>query len=262
MGTDKPLAITVASYNVLADAYVRPEYYPNCRPDVFPARQRYPRLAERIAGLDADVVCLQEVDWAMFRILYERLASEGYRGYWAQKGCEKPDGCAVFARSALVVGEPEVLRYNDGHGKRGSSGHVAQIAEIACGDRHVAVVNTHLKWFAPDAATNDQLGLIQARELLAHLSVALPVIVCGDFNAETGSHVLAAFRAAGFEDAHDVTSATANPSGRAKKIDYLMHTGALTARPKKTPHVGNTTPLPSATEPSDHVPLVATFTLK
>ena len=54
------MPLAVASYNVLADAYVHPERYPGVPLVALDFMSREPLLLRRVAALGADVICLQE----------------------------------------------------------------------------------------------------------------------------------------------------------------------------------------------------------
>lgn len=255
MTAKTPWALTVATYNVLADAYVRPERYPRCDPQDFLPANRHPRLTAYAAALDADVLLCQEVDYATFERLSGRLRNAGYVGRWAQKWSAKPDGCATFVRAPLKVATWMILDLHD----EASSGHVALAAVIKAGHEAVTVVNAHLKWDAPDAAPDKRHGLAQANHLLQVLENQPHAIVGGDFNAEPDGEIMTLFRGAGFIDPHPSTAATFIADGRPRKIDYLLHTSDLSARPHPTKVLTPATALPSASEPSDHLPLAAAF---
>ena len=259
--------IIVATYNVLADGYICSDYYPGCDPNDYVAAVRHPRLLERVANLDADVICLQEVEGTMFDLLKARLKELGYVGFWARKrsGVKvKLDGCATFVRAPWRCVDSVTLHYDDGAHGRPRSGNVALITDVEDQDGHtLTIANTHLKWFASNTPPEQNFGLTQASSLLAVVgSQAAERIICGDFNAEWGSDIIHAFAAAGYTDAHDAAVATFNLEKRARKIDYLMHSSALIARPFRTTSITDSTPLPSDTELSDHIPLRAAFTAR
>ena len=73
-----------------------------------------------------------------------------------------------------------------------------------------------------------------------------------------------AFLRAGFTFTHATQrfGATCNANRKAKMIDYIFHQASLRAHPVPLAAVGDTTPLPGPTEPSDHVPVVAQFEWK
>ena len=252
-----PWAISVATYNVLADAYIKPEYSPRVAPEDFLPENRHPRLDARVEAFGTDVICAQEVDYATFKRLDDRLRQRGYRGRWAHRGGGKPDGCATFVRAPWTLKASMVLDYDDG--PRKPSNRVALIAIVARGPHLCAVGNTHFEWQPPDAPEDGQHGLYQARQLLTHLRGQGSAIVCGDFNAAHGSLLLKSFEACGFSDAHDPSAATFIADGRPVKIDFLMHSSDLIAADAPPPPLAAGAALPSPTEPSDHLPLSAEF---
>ena len=264
MDFDKKTSFSIATYNVLCDSYIKPQYYPKCHASALLPENRHPRVLERIAGLDTDVICLQEVDYAMFDRLQRGLLSLGYRGRWAHKGELKSDGCATFVRKWIKLLGSHLFTYNDGNAWRNPSGHVALITMMGCGDEAIMVVNTHLKWDSLETPVEKCEGLAQAQELLA-LSARSPHphVICGDFNAERGSVVMDVFAEAGYLDAHlGDTAPSCVANGRAQRVDGLLCNERLWVedwRPASA--IDEKTSLPSGTEPSDHVPLCATLTV-
>jgi len=229
--------LRVATWNVLCDAYVEPEYFPHTPAAILDPDRRRAALLDRIRSLDVDILCLQEVDAG----LAAAIRAVGLDGRYAPKGGGKPDGCATVSR--LPVRSERTLAYADG------SGHVALFVELD----GVTVANTHLKW--------DPEGTRGARQI-AELLEGRPerFIVCGDFNAEAASETVSLCLAAGLRDACPAGGATSNANGRAKRIDYLFHSLDLRAAPALLPRIADDTPLPSESEPSDHLAVRATFT--
>lgn len=88
----------IASYNVLADSYVKPQWYPDVDPEVLRWDRRKFALAERVVRLDADIICLQEAEADAYALLELNLRTKGYDGVYAKKGRDRPDGCATFFR--------------------------------------------------------------------------------------------------------------------------------------------------------------------
>jgi endonuclease/exonuclease/phosphatase family metal-dependent hydrolase len=227
--------VLIASWNVLADGYVKPERYPFTPPAWLATPERRRAVLRRIATPGIDVLCLQEVEADLF-------ASIRRPGYYARKGCLKPDGVATFTRGP--VSAVETLRFTD------NTGHVALLTRVG----HIGVANVHIKHREP--------GPRQARELLDALR-RLPCdawVVCGDFNAEPDSEVVAEFRARGFVDAYAACAGpTCNSDRVPKRIDYVFHSPALRSAPEPLVSIAADTPLPSETEPSDHLMIGARF---
>ncbi|NOK22942.1 endonuclease/exonuclease/phosphatase family protein [Corallococcus carmarthensis] len=252
--------LRIASYNILADAYIKPEWFPHTPADLLQPRSRHALLAWRIVGLDADIVCLQEVEPDSFAALQEALAPRGYAGVMAQKQQGRPDGCAVFHRLERSPGH-RIHYFSDRLEDGRVSGHLALVVDFDVGGDRLRVACTHLRWDRPDRPVAQHQGMQQATELIDELIRRDPEalwIVCGDFNARPGEPLVQAFEAAGLRDAYAGRhQPTCNANGSPKAIDFLFHSSALRAQPDPLPVVEAQTPLPSEQEPSDHLPIAA-----
>jgi mRNA deadenylase 3'-5' endonuclease subunit Ccr4 len=254
------MPFTVASYNILADSYIKPEYYPGIPAAVLAPQSRHSALVRHILALNTDVIGLQEVEPEMFRVLEQALQLRGYVGHYAPK-TGKPDGCATFVRTAaLAVQAISPLRYTDGGGTEPDSGHIALIAELTQGPRRLVVANTHLKWDKPGTPVAQQRGHRQISQLVRQRQAG-PGIVCGDFNVTPESEVAGVLRQAGWIDVYRDRQhmRTCISNRRARRIDYLWHTAELCSRPLPVRSISDQTVLPSAEEPSDHLAISAWF---
>jgi mRNA deadenylase 3'-5' endonuclease subunit Ccr4 len=261
------MSFHIVTWNVLATAYLgRGDYY-SVPPEVLDPDWRIPALVRHAADLDADVLCLQEVEADVFAALQTGLEPEGYACLCEFKGRGKPDACATFFRTGTFALRQAVrVEYHDDENGPGRhSGFIALLAALKCGTRLLGVANTHLRWDRPGTAKERQVGYRQAAELIEACRRFAPPcdawVVCGDFNRGPTSEVVATFRQAGFAFAHagrpHVRSAVANH--KASLIDYLFHTEKLAARPIDPLVVSDRTLLPSKELPSDHLPLAAEF---
>ena len=251
-------SFTVASYNVLATAYIHPAWYRRTPAMVLQPVWRIPALTQRVASLATDVICLQEVEPDKFAALRSRLGSMGYGGHYARRQGGKPDGCATFYRREIFdLTGARVIAYPDG------DGDIALVVSLQSAGRVIAVANTHVAWEPPDAPSSAQRRRGKIRQLLAECDgdAGQAWVVCGDMNTTPDSKLIAAFRHAGFEYAHHrlPETHTCNVNGQAKTIDYLFYSAALRAEPQPLPRLSDETPLPSAAEPSDHLPVVSRF---
>ena len=245
--------LRVVSWNVLADAYVRDEYYPRSDPSVFDRAARRKRVVERLCRYQreeaaADVLCLQEVDGALFGAAEEALGDFSGR-HFKKRG--RGEGCAIFVRNARAASDELEWReivYAD------MSGHVALGVSFA----GLTVVTTHLKWEPPTIAPSEHRGVGQLTELLDAWSSGARV-VCGDFNADPASHVLAVARSRGLVDAYASLpdAFTANSNETTKRIDFILHTPDFRSTPTPLPPIARDTALPSELEPSDHLAIEA-----
>jgi mRNA deadenylase 3'-5' endonuclease subunit Ccr4 len=251
--------IRVVSYNILADAHIRTEWYPKTPPRLLWWEHRKNRLVKRIREFSAELVCLQEVEPPVFEFLETALKPDGYRGVYAQKGNHKPDGCATFFKTtSVILADYQTIYYSDRAGGDLHSGHLALITDVEINGLAVRAVNTHLKW--ENKESNHRIGLKQAVELAEMIcsDKASRWIVCGDFNAQTGSAVIETMLSKGLIDAYaTLPQSTANSNGDAKRIDYIFHSPSFVSEPLPITVIENDTPLPSQSEPSDHLPICA-----
>jgi endonuclease/exonuclease/phosphatase family metal-dependent hydrolase len=247
----------LATYNLLAQAYVQPDRYRAVAPELLEPGHRRAAVLERVAGLEADLLCLQEVEVGMAQALADHLAPRGYAGHFQRKGQGRPDGCATFWRGAAAR-EVTALEYDEGLGSA-PSGHVALLVELELEGRALCVVNTHLKWDPPARPAATRLGVLQARALGAWLAGRSATVVCGDLNVGPADAVVEALREVGFRDvfAGSEQPHTCCAHGRTSRMDHVLVRGDLHGTPGPAVDLSGLTALPSATEPSDHVPLVA-----
>lgn len=261
------MAFTVATYNVLASAYIQRAWYPRTPALVLDPAWRVPALVQHISKLGADMLCLQEVEPETFVALRTTLDERGYGGQYARKLRQRPDGVAIFYRRTIF--EPlsaRVIAYADGAGAAPDTGYVALIARLRTADGILGVINTHLIWDPPSTAREARLGLRQARQLVTELESdaltdARGRIVTGDFNVTPESEIVALMEKAGFQSAyrHLPEVKTCNFSANARLIDYLFHSAKLRAAPLAPARIDDKTVLPSAAEPSDHLAIMARF---
>lgn len=260
------MSFRVTTYNVLAAAYARERLYPRTPQHLLDATYRRSLLPPYVLRLDADILCLQEVEAETFVILERELSLAGFVAAFAAKGNGKPDGCAVLVRSERAAWMKNAhLAYHDGKADGGtSSGHIAQIVSLRVEDHVLAVANTHLKWDRPGRPRDEQVGVRQIEELIAARSQLVPDadgwIVAGDFNVTADGAPVATLQSAGFQFSHvNATAPTCVANGEARMIDYIFADRALTASPLPIPPITEEMPLPGVGEPSDHVPISAMF---
>ena len=263
------MSFTLLTCNILADSYIRREWYPHTPQQWLTPAVRHPALVAHLAASGADILCLQEVETGMYRQLQERLAPAGYAGALAIKGGNKPDGCATFWRTGFLPEQHRRIEYQDAHAGHPASGHIAQISVLRNGQRRLGIANTHLKWDPPKQGAGAQYGLAQIGELIAAIGQcgrnAVPPcdawVICGDFNVTPDSPLITALGSAGYAHVHAAHpyAYTAAPNHSPRVIDYLFHSAALAASPELPPPITGETPLPGPAHPSDHLALSARF---
>ena len=177
--------LRVASFNVLADEYLRNGDYSQVDPALLKRGARTLGLVAIINSLKADVVGLQEVEPLVTPLLQD----SRWEGYYVQKS-KKVDGCLTLIRSDMSVGYCEQFTYTDG------SGHVGQVLTVG----GVAVANTHIRWAPVDDPQH--VGVRQTRELLGHIPQHKAVILA-DCNDRPGGPVRELVAGAGFTNTCD-----------------------------------------------------------
>lgn len=96
--TSAQYAYSVATYNLLADCYATPGYFKRTDPKILTWRKRKQAVLAVLDALDADILCLQEVDHFESFLLPE-MRARGYDGRFKKRnGPSKRDGCATFWR--------------------------------------------------------------------------------------------------------------------------------------------------------------------
>jgi len=253
---------TAVTYNVLAQSFAHRDRYPLSSPEALDPVHRHALLLARIEALDADLLCLQELEPAVYDDLRARLEATHHPAYVRRD--RRPDGAAVFARRALFdwLGH-EVLYFE---ARRPGDDGLALVVRLTLDGRPLHVACTHLAWQPGSTPRAEHVGCRQMRELVAHRDAVAPDatwIFAGDFNAVSRSDVLAAALERGMDESCRSQRPwdTCAINGRPRKLDYLLFSaGRLAPSPGVLPKLFGDTALPSLTEPSDHLPLRVDFT--
>jgi mRNA deadenylase 3'-5' endonuclease subunit Ccr4 len=257
------LTFSTVTWNILADAYIKPGRYDHVPPSALLPGPRRALLLRQLLQFDADLYCLQEVEPDAFAAIGEALGA-GYEGLYEQKH-NKPDGCAIFFRKGTFsLLEREGLHFR--HIEPGYD-HVALIALLVHDSGHrLALVSTHLRWQPESTAKEIHLGRNQLLEILERRAALRPKwptwLVCGDFNALSDGVVLQAAKEQGLELSCRALRPwdTTNIGGRMRKLDYLLYgQGELVPSPRPLPRLQRDTPMPSSEHASDHLPLCVDY---
>nr|XP_033793779.1 protein angel homolog 2 [Geotrypetes seraphini] len=190
---------SVMSYNILSQDLLEDNshLYNHCRKPVLIWRYRFPNILRELKELDADILCLQEVQEDHYRTqIRPSLESLGYQCEYKMRTGRKPDGCAIcfkLCKFTLLSSNPvEFYRQDIPLLDRDNIGLVLLLQPRLKGiSPTICVANTHLLY----NPRRGDIKLTQLAILLAEIAgVALqkdgsfcPIVLCGDFNSVPGS---------------------------------------------------------------------------
>ncbi|EOD07442.1 hypothetical protein EMIHUDRAFT_218359 [Emiliania huxleyi CCMP1516] len=223
-------SLSVVSWNILAPTFAPPSRYPWVAPATLAWPKREAAIVATLGRLDADVVCLQEVEVALWDGLLRRFTSLGYSGVLQETQRQHPIANAVlFRRAALRCTQTESR----------SRALIAVLESLDAADSaaplHVASV--HLEAGAEKASQR----FFQLRSLLRRLTL----LQQRD------------------EKAHATRRAPPPPALRLATLPRSAGaertTGGSSAYGESVPLAGSPQPkaMPSETHPSDHLPVGA-----
>lgn len=158
--------LSVASWNILAPSFASPERYPWAPADVLSWSSRAPRIVSTLASIDADVVCLQEVDIAEWATFSSELGALGYDAVLQDVGGKHPIANAVLYRR-------EALRVVRSESRSRVLISVLEALDGAPGTEPLYLANVHLEAGAEKAAQR----FCQLRSLLRRLELQRAVDV-------------------------------------------------------------------------------------
>ncbi|XP_062856642.1 nocturnin isoform X1 [Trichomycterus rosablanca] len=285
--------IRVMQWNILAQALGEgKDGFVRCPMEALNWAERKYLILEEILTYRPDIVCLQEVDH-YYDTFQPVLSSLGYQSSFCPKpyspcldvrGNNGPDGCALFfSRQRFRLLRAHHLRLSAMALK---TNQVAIVATLQCRitDQIFCVAVTHLKARSGWETFRGAQGLNLLQQLNGISSTeskeqeqSIPLLVCGDFNAEPGEEVYQCFLNSplGLDSAYRSLSAdgTTEPSFTTWKIrpsgescstlDYVWYSrhrfsvDAVLNMPSEE-QIGPDR-LPSYHYPSDHLSLVCDF---
>ncbi len=124
---------SICSYNVLADCYVKDEWYTKCPKEFLNKDYRHGRLMAECKELGADIFCMQEVMQTHFeQKLLPDFASLGYFGIFQKRSGTRVEGLAIFWRSSKFL-----LAHHCGI-------HLNELAKVLCASEHLDPAKSRL----------------------------------------------------------------------------------------------------------------------
>jgi len=285
-------AFSAVSWNVLADHFLRGSrvQYDHVHDSHLEWQSRKERIVSRILGFGCDILCLQEVEPIFFEsVLSPTLQQHGYDGLMNERSCEDnhPGTCTFWRQDRFSLS-----RY---FSQRRTLLVVLQDGQSE-GGNCLAVVNVHLQGDPKEtvARLRQLQGALEILENLSHEAL----LVLGDFNSELRDSACTAWlahgkvsqgtldwgvevsvdaesvpwhrymmRSAYERDSTDFSHTIAGAAGFVGMIDHLWFTESSLQLECTWPLLNCLAEreevldrgLPSATHPSDHLPIGATF---
>lgn len=173
-------------------------------------------LADSLTRLSADVIAVQEasVPGQTARWLAQRTGMP-YLHFTPKTGQEgQNEGIALLSRLPF---ENQIML------PLGGQERVAQAVQVRQGEQSWVIANTHLFWQPGDSPERVR-QVERLQNWLAESAGALPVVVCGDFNAEPQSAAVQRMHRGGYTSAHRVVHGveplftTPTPLPRSKRL--------------------------------------------
>jgi len=231
------MELRTASFNVLADEYLKYGDYSRVDPTLLVEGARTNGIVRVIDELQADVVGLQEADLSLLSALED---TEKWQTFWKPKE-NKTEGLLMLIRKGIEVSNYESREYGDG------SGFVMQAMKIG----RAVFANTHIQWAPPEDFQH--AGVTQTTELLHYIGADKPAVILADCNDRPNGPVKNLLERENFYNLYeDEVTATVNQAPAA--LDILAIRGLKAVRLGARYDV---TTIPNAQLPSDHVPLLA-----
>nr|XP_043628127.1 carbon catabolite repressor protein 4 homolog 4 [Erigeron canadensis] len=115
MSVSKPdgLKFRLVSYNILAQAYVKSSVFPHSPSPCLKWKARSSIIIDVLKNLDADILCLQELD-EYDKFYKEKIEQNGYSSIYIKRTGRKLDGCGIFYKhNKLELISEKKIDYND-----------------------------------------------------------------------------------------------------------------------------------------------------
>jgi mRNA deadenylase 3'-5' endonuclease subunit Ccr4 len=250
--------ISVATYNCLADEYLSYLTNLNLEQTTYTAQpqfqdRRVSDCVKRLQLLKAEVICVQELSSSVSRAFIDQMHRCGYTVVYEQFDEKKPDGVATcYLSSKFRDARKEVLSYSDKTGRKALFLHLQTRSGAV-----VDICNTHLQ----GGSNNKTVADAQIRLLVQKIDqIAVPVILCMDGNftpADPRFQELANHR---LQDSLNGQNFCTSMNGMASlRLDYIWYSNPLV--PISSSVDGDLSRFLTSQEPSDHIPVTATFSL-
>ncbi|KAL4502033.1 hypothetical protein ABPG73_020170 [Tetrahymena malaccensis] len=188
--------IQITSYNILADQYTDPWYFPYCPKQYLNFDYRKWKIVEEIKLINSDIVCLQEADH-IENFYYQQFQELGYQVYYALKPCRNEGILVMFKKDKFKFIAEYVINFdsqipdsfNKANYQRNNNALIIELKHLNS-DQKLVIANTHLFW----NPQNEEVKLLQTAQILENLTKYYKqdenIFLCGDFNSMPSSNVI------------------------------------------------------------------------
>ncbi|KAJ3363276.1 hypothetical protein GGF32_004543 [Allomyces javanicus] len=186
-----PISLTVCSWNVLAQCLIRRDMFSAETPkEALRWKPRASLLIRRVSTINPDLLCLQEVD-RVDELWDSELTIRGYQHLHRHKDAGR-HGCLIAWRAAtwelvrshkIVFDASPLTHPTTIHPK---TGNIAIMVELKHRQSQASIVvtNHHLYWVPRGSYLRLRQLYVLMDALAKFNDQNLPVIACGDFNAQ------------------------------------------------------------------------------
>jgi endonuclease/exonuclease/phosphatase family metal-dependent hydrolase len=172
----------IASYNV--------RYFSHSLRGLAPTRRSLSRIADAVAAIAPEILCLQEVRSESQLADFHRALGQSYQAlhFPAHPRRMYPTGLAILIRGRAVKAQ-HVEQLSDGRGERRICAHV-DLDGLHVFNAHLSVPT--IGW-RPGHAAAQVREAIRLRQLVIERAQGEPFLLCGDFNSSPSSPVAQTF---------------------------------------------------------------------
>lgn len=244
----------IISYNILDDNFLSHGDYSYVPEHILAWENRKNALCNRIIKLNADVICLQELNYESYMLF--QMALQEYIGCYAQKASQN-SGIGTFCRKSTfkeINHTPHLCPGTSHCGKLASQPAVFTTLVLP-DQKKVQVIHTKIKWTKefeiPTSSYNHVNYILEQKPEFS-------CIIAGDFNVTQEHPLMKLFLKSNFFDpfsGSNITTCYANEE--TKRIDYILLSKDLITLDVTIDTIKS--PIPNENEPSDHIPIGCTI---
>ena len=180
--------VSLVTWNILAPLYANDAKYPWSK-EQLDWSVREPRIIEELISIDADIICLQEVQVDLWDRLFSQLQDHGYHGFLQEMGRRHPVANAILVKEGLNIVRTESR----------SRALIAVILDEEKSSSPLYLANVHLEAGCTDDA--EVIRFNQVRSLCKRLKIQIQkdaglnklssdsptIVIMGDCNMLRGS---------------------------------------------------------------------------